>query len=560
MNYNAVLLNALTNLYSDCEPHGEVFEGAEIFGNEAVSFIAAVNKESDGDESGEAAVTEMLVKIKSPLKKYITVSTVENIPAKTVVPVCDEWVERQGVGLYPDRLHRIKDGRFTLSTGSRSGLFITVNPHLELIPAGEYSVVIELYKYGMNWKGEKTDDILLSSLKTKITVLDKLLPRQKRITTNWMHYDCISVLSGTKPWTEKYFRTVRNYMRLAAENGQNMVLTPAFTPALDTPIGEERMTAQLVGVENSNGKYRFDFALLDRFIETAQSAGIEYFEHCHMFTQWGAANAPKIIVRENGRAVKKFGWQTDASSEEYRFFLHSYLKALLAHLEKIGLKKNFFFHASDEPSIKNLETYKSASKFLREEIGDAASGDALSEYAFYEQGLVDIPIVSSDHIEKFFGKASKLWIYFTGYQSKNHLTNRIAGMPQVRGRILGIQMYYYGIEGFLHWGFNAHHNKLSRKIIDPRISGDMGGDFACGTSFLVYPDMDGAEPSQRLITFRDAMQDIRVLELLESYVGREATETLIKKFIPDIGLHCKVTDKQLLSLRFEAVGEIKRHI
>ena len=560
MIYHTKLLSALSNVYSDREPVGARFEGAEIFKNEAVSFVAALCPEAVSALGGEAATVEVLIKVDSPLEKYITVSTIENVPAKTVNPVCDEWVEQKGLGFYPDRLHSVEKGRFTASVGYWSGLFVNVNPELCDIPAGEYPIKIELYKYGLDWRGVRTQDALICEFETKITVLAVSLPRQRRITTNWVHYDCISVLSGTKPWTERYFKVVGNYLHLAATNGQNMVLTPAFTPALDTPVNEERMTVQLVGVELNNNKYSFDFTMLDRFINTAIDAGIEYFEHCHLFTQWGAANAPKIMVRENGRIKRKFGWHTDSMSEEYHIFLHEYLKSLKAYLKEKGVKDKFFFHVSDEPSVKWIKTYENAAKFLHGEIGDMPSGDALSDYAFYERGLVDTPIVATDHIEKFIGRADKLWAYYTGWQSKNHLTNRLAGMPQARGRILGVQMYYYGIDGFLHWGFNAHHNRLSRRIIDPRISGDMGGDFPCGTSYLVYPNGEGAEPSQRLITFRDAMQDIREFELLESLAGRQTVIDIIKKHIPDISFNCKVTDAQLLALHTNIVKEIKKHI
>lgn len=560
MIYHTKLLSALSNVYSDREPAGAQFGSAEIFKNEAISFIAAMYPQKEEALGGEVEMVEVLVKVESPLEQYLTVSTIENVPAKAVNPVCDDWVEQKGLGLYPDRLHRLEKGRFTASVGYWSGLFVNVNPELRDIPAGEYPIKIDLYKYGLDWRGVRGQDKLICTFETNITVLDASLPRQKRITTNWVHYDCISVLSGTRPWTDRYFKVVRSYLRLAAANGQNMVLTPAFTPALDTPVNEERMTAQLVGVELKDNKYSFDFTLLDRFIDIARSVGIEYFEHCHLFTQWGAANAPKIMVRENGRLKQKFGWHTDSTSEEYHTFLHEYIKSLKVYLKEKGVKDRFFFHVSDEPSVKWIETYENAARFLHGEIGDMPSGDALSDYAFYEQGLVDTPIVATDHIEKFIGRADKLWIYYTGWQSRNYMTNRIAGMPQARGRILGIQMYYYGIDGFLHWGFNAHHNRLSRKIIDPRISGDMGGDFTCGTSYLVYPDGDGAEPSQRLITFRDAMQDIRALEMLESFVGRQAVIDVVKRHIPDISLRCKVTDAQLLELRDDVLTEIKKHI
>ena len=55
MIYHTKLLSALSNVYSDREPVGALFEGAEIFKNEAVSFVAALCPEAVSALGGEAA-------------------------------------------------------------------------------------------------------------------------------------------------------------------------------------------------------------------------------------------------------------------------------------------------------------------------------------------------------------------------------------------------------------------------------------------------------------------------------------------------------------------------
>ena len=89
-------------------------------------------------------------------------------------------------------------------------------------------------------------------------------------------------------------------MRMAAEHGMNMILTPVFTPALDTEIGKERPCTQLVEITKNDAGYHFDFARLARWVETAKDCGISKFEISHFFTQWGAKCAPNIYVTENG--------------------------------------------------------------------------------------------------------------------------------------------------------------------------------------------------------------------------------------------------------------------
>ena len=70
----------------------------------------------------------------------------------------------------------------------------------------------------------------------------------------------------------------------------------------------------------------------------------------HLFTQWGAKCAPKIMVWEDGTLHHKFGWHTDAQSPEYADFLAQYLTALTDFLKEQGLQDKVFFHISDEPA------------------------------------------------------------------------------------------------------------------------------------------------------------------------------------------------------------------
>ena len=549
MNLKTKLLSSLDTVYNDYVRDSNSFENVEMLQNEAASVQLAAMYEKQ--EKKEREKITALVSISSPIADKITIYTAENVPLERVcVDAADDWFIRKTPGLYPDRLHLYEDG-LRLPNGLWKALWININEELSDISGGEYPVAIKLTD---SENGDK-----LYETEFTVKVMGVKLPKQKIYVTNWIHYDCIAYLANTEPMTETFFETAEKYIRLAVKNGQNMILTPAFTPPLDTPVGEERNTVQLVAVEKCGDKYHFDLSLLDRFIKMCLNCGAEYFEHSHLFTQWGAEHAPKIVVKENGEDKKMFGWHTDATSAEYREFLHAYLTELKKYLTDCGFGKRFFFHVSDEPYDKKLENYKSAADFIHSELEGYKSGDALREYDFYENGLVKTPIVANSEIDAFYQKANPLWMYYTGGECYDNLANRVIGMPHERSRILGVQLYYHNIEGFLHWGYNAHHSLLSRKILDPRLSADMGCDYTGGSSFLVYPDRNGAEPSPRLITFRDLMQDTRAFFLLEELTSREHVCEIIKKHIPDISFKCFVTAKQLIELRAEVNGKIEQY-
>ena len=124
-------------------------------------------------------------------------------------------------------------------------------------------------------------------------------------------------------FSDAFFAIMKNFVSVAVKNGMNMLLLPAFTPPLDTPIFSRRKTAQLVKIFYENGQYNFDFSLMKKFLDLCRAAGIEYFEHSHLFTQWGAQAAPQIVASVEGEKQEIFGWQTDAVGPEYKTFLHA---------------------------------------------------------------------------------------------------------------------------------------------------------------------------------------------------------------------------------------------
>ena len=51
--------------------------------------------------------------------------------------------------------------------------------------------------------------------------------------------------------------------------------------------------------------------------------------------------------------------------------------------------------------------------------------------------------------------------------------------------------------------------------------------FPAGDAFSVYPGINGPIPSVRLFVFFEAIQDMRAMKLLESFIGREKVVKMI---------------------------------
>ena len=102
-----------------------------------------------------------------------------------------------------------------------------------------------------------------------------------------------------------------------------------------------------------------------------------------------------------------------------------------------------------------------------------------------------------------------------------YFTNRFINMPSQRTRILGMQLYETGVQGYLHWGFNFYNSVLSTKRINPYEDTCANDGFFGGDSFIVYPSADGVNRSIRYEAVAEGFQDLRALETLEGYIGRE---------------------------------------
>ena len=451
-------------------------------------------------------------------------------------------------GLYPDVLSPLYKNIISVMRGQLQSLWIEVDLG-EMLSAGEHTVTIKL----LNSAGEVQAENTLT-----ITVIDALLPPQEMIFTQWFHCDCLANYYHVEVWSEEHWRIVENFAVTAAKNGINMLLTPVHTPPLDTAVNGERTTTQLVDVFVEGGKYRFGFEKLNRWIDMCDRVGIRYFEIAHLFTQWGAQGAPKIMATVEGEYKRIFGWETDSMSQEYTHYLRAFLTAFLAHMKARGDDTRCYFHISDEPSTLHLDRYRTVKTSIADLLAGYPIMDALSNFEFYQDGLVELPIPSNDHIAPFIeAGVAGLWTYYCCAQEKG-VSNRFVAMPLWRTRSIGLHLYKFNIVGFLHWGYNFYNASLSKGTVNPYLDTCANYSFPAGDAFSVYPAQNGeALESIRILSFYEALQDARAFRLAETLCGRERViEEIERIFGEEIHFDkCAKSAEPLLQIR-EKINEM----
>lgn len=425
------------------------------------------------------------------------------------------FIEAPG-NTYPDLLQPLDPGGFVwLRPGALMAFWVTVTPDAP----GVFTPTVTLF----------TDDgTVPATASLTLTVPDAALPAQETVFTEWFHCDCLASYYGLPVFSEAHWRVIENFMRCAVDHGINCLLTPVFTPPLDTERESERPTVQLVGVRQEGETYTFDFSLLARWIRLARSVGVRYFEISHFFTQWGAECAPKVVAETDEGPRRIFGWDTPGTEGAYPRFLQCFLPELTAFLQAQGVWDNCYFHVSDEPSEQHLEGYCRAKAIITPYLKGCKLIDALCHVEFYRCGAVELPVPATDFIEPFLAEdIPERWAYYCCGQI-DRMSNRFIAYPGFRNRILGVQLYKFGITGFLQWGYNFYYSMGSRRLINPYVCQSGEGQVPSGDAFSVYPGPDGQPlASTRLEVFYEALEDIRALQLCESLVGRETVVSLI---------------------------------
>jgi len=552
MNLNIIQVSSLEKIRpDDAMTTPELHKTAAVNG-ERISYQICIKTDT---------FIESKVSVESELKDYIQLYHVKNavmdMPARDAdkADMVNEDYITLKPGLMPDILVPLTETNNHLKISNQiATLWVRADIPADF-PAGTYPIHIRI-------QPENELDATVFHLKKTmfVEVVPALMPAQKLIYTRWFYADCIAVQHNVEIYSEEHWSLIDKYIAAAADVGINMILVPVHTPPLDTAVGTTRPCVQLVDIEKKGEIYEFNFAKFHRFIAICKKNGIQYYEIAHMFSQWGAKWAPNIMVTENGKKDYLFGWHVASDSELYVSFLKQYIQAISEALHIEGISEKTYFHISDEPHGDQITAYKRAYEIIRPLIGSSKTFDALSEYAFYEKGLVECPVTGVQNIQEFLEHdIENQWTYYCCAPEKV-FTNGFMAMPSHRVRILGFLLYKYNIKGFLHWGFNFYNAALSRYPINPYLTTSSDRSHASGDPFIVYPARDGVYGSIRGQVLYDGIQDMNICFALEEKIGRDAVVAMIDEAAGyDLRFDTYPKNKDyLLNLRAKMIQQLKQ--
>lgn len=467
------------------------------------------------------------IAIKSKLLDYCSIYRVGMVPGRYTARKdrCDQNYITTDAGLFPDILYPIKtengvlQEKMCLTTEYAECLWIQIDIP-ENIRSGSYNIDINAYS---------CDDNIQSYSVFTLNIAEEVLQKDCFKYTQWLHLDCIADYYEDEIFSENHWQRTEQFVKTAAEHGISMLFTPVFTPPLDMFTGDERKTVQLVDINCTAGVYSFSFERFHRFASLAKKYGVQYLEIAHLFSQWGVHHPVRIEAVVDGKHTVLFGRHTEANDSAYEKFLSVFLPRLIQEIEKAGFAQHAYFHVSDEPHLEDIQRYAYAQSIVKKYIGNYPIIDALSDYEFIEKGIAHTPVPAVNKIAPFIEhKVQPLWTYYCCSQNVN-VSNRFLAMPSWRNRILGVLLYKFDIDGFLHWGYNFYYSQYSKKMIDPFTVTDALGAFPAGDTFSVYPGKTETLASIRLKVFYEALQDRWFLKQMEKKLGKKRVLDILQK-------------------------------
>jgi len=510
--WRSVLCDSLEKVLPGREPRPLSTEIPLVgFRDEVVSFQVALRAPGRLGTSGPVTV-----EVDTALPH--SVAAVDLVPCTfAALPDHDDGYLTGDPGLFPDVLRPCST--VDAISGQWVSAWVTTTVPSEAA-SGSYPVEVS---------ARTSDGTVVARHAIDLHVVGVSLPPLSLVNTHWVHLDGLATYYGVEVFSEEHWRTIDNFLGSAAAMSVNSVLTPVWTPPLDTAVGGVRLATQLLDVSmGEDGRYEFGFEKLDRWTALCRRHGMTTLEVSHLFTQWGAKCTPAIYVQDGGRLVQRFGWHVAATDPAYRDFLEQLLPRLRAHLDATWGLEHVLFHVSDEPDETVIDSYAAARGVVDDLLDGCRVADALSHVEFYDRGVVEHPIIATDAAAPFLERGIESpWLYFCVAQHRD-VANRYLAMPSARHRAIGSQLFAVGAGGFLHWGFNFYNTQGSTAPVDPFRDTCAGGAFFGGDPFVVYPGPGGvAWPSIRYRVFAEAMGDHRALQLLREVAGDDAVAEVL---------------------------------
>lgn len=205
------------------------FEKASCFKNELFHF-GICYQASDKNSTGYAYLS-----VESEIAEYVNVSRIEPVPVQLAArPWSDNLFIKKEPGLYPDVMQPLEENKRLAVANNLRSLMVEVDTKGEVKP-GIYPITF-CFDFAHTYTNEIKGQYKVTF---NLEIIDAELPKQELKFTEWFYCDSLKCYYNTNTFDDRHFEIIENFAKTAVRYGVNTLLTPIFTPPLDTYVGGE---------------------------------------------------------------------------------------------------------------------------------------------------------------------------------------------------------------------------------------------------------------------------------------------------------------------------------
>lgn len=334
----------------------------------------------------------------------------------------------------------------------------------------------------------------------RLAVYNFTFPQRTRLkVTVWMNDGELAKQHGVEYLSEGFWQLLARTARLMRQYHHHTWV----------PWGTNK------AIRGADGKLRYDFSVLDRWIQTFLDAGFEFIELQHVggreHGQWGDKNFVAYPLRCENEATGQTEWIP----------LEEWLPALQEHLRQKGWLDRCMIHVADEPIEVNVDSWKQLSERVKRLAPGLRRIDAI--HVPNLEGYLEVWVPQLNFLEQWLPRyrqaqerGAELWFY-VAWVPQGQYPNRLIDYPLIKTRILHWFNHFTDAIGFLHWGYNFWGPPFDEQL-------------APGDNWIVYPGKEAPRSSLRYEAMREGIEDYEYLCLLEEEAAQVAKRLNLTDF------------------------------
>jgi YD repeat-containing protein len=338
-----------------------------------------------------------------------------------------------------------------------------------------------------------------------ISVLTAVLPPPAKwgfYLDLWQNPWAVARYHGVKIWSDGFWVVAGPHLRLLAEAGQKCLTTTVVHQAWGTQTWDP-YGSMVEWTRKKGGKWEFDYAVFDRYVEFAEGCGYTDWINCYSLVPWRG-------IRFNDEWTGKYDTVgINLDSPEYRAAAGAFLKDFSSHLKRKGWFNRTRIAMDERPPEMILKVLALIAEFAPGMKVALAGGDhpelydSVDDMCFFISHRIK-PVV----IDRRNRRRQPTTFYVCCGPVR---PNTFTFSPPAESAWLPWFAAARGYGGFLRW---AHDSWTADPLHDTTHTPK---EWPAGDCFLVYP---GPRSSIRFERLREGIQDFEKIRIIRERLGR----------------------------------------